>query len=66
MSGCGRIIEVVDDFVDFTGGDRVIVGDWVVVSFHEIWCEGWSGVCLWWEQGVSEDVTFSLEVIYAV
>jgi hypothetical protein len=66
MSGCGRIIEVADDFVDFTSGDRVIIGDWVVVLFHEIWREGWSGVCLWWEEGVSEDVAFSLEVVYAV
>jgi hypothetical protein len=46
MSGCGCIIEVADDFVDFIGGDRVIIGDWVVLSFHEIWREGWSGTCL--------------------
>jgi hypothetical protein len=66
MSGCGCIIEVVNDFVDLIGGDRVIVSGWVVVSFHKVWWEGWSGFCLWWEEGISEDVAFSLEVVYAV
>jgi hypothetical protein len=66
MSGCRCIIEVADDFVDFIGGDRVVAGGWVVVSFHEIWREGWSSLCLWWEEGVLEDVTFPLEVVYAV
>jgi hypothetical protein len=66
MSGYRRIVEVADDFVDFIGGDRVVLGGWVVVSFHKIWQEGWSGFCLSREEGVSEDVTFSLEVIYAV
>jgi hypothetical protein len=66
MSGCGCIIEVANDFVDFIGGNRVVVGGWVVVSFHEVWWAGWSGFCLWWEEGVSEDVAFSLEVVYAV
>jgi hypothetical protein len=66
MSGCGRIIKVADDFVDFLVSDHIIVGDWVVVSFHDISWERWSGFCLWWEEGVSEDVAFSLEVVYAV
>jgi hypothetical protein len=66
MSGCRRIIEVAKDCLDFAGGDLVIVGGWVVVSFHEVWWEGWSGFCLWWEKGVSDDLTFSLEVVYAV
>jgi hypothetical protein len=66
VSGCGCIIEVADDLVDFIGSDRVIVDEWVVVSFHEIQWEGWSGFCLWWEEGISEDVAFSLEVVYAI
>jgi hypothetical protein len=66
MSRCRRIVEMADNFVDFIGSDRVIVGDWVVVLFHEVWWEGWSGFCLWWEEGILEDVTFSLEVIYAI
>jgi hypothetical protein len=36
VSGCRRIVEVVDDSVDFIGGNHVIVGDWVVVLFHKI------------------------------
>jgi hypothetical protein len=66
VSGCRRIVEVVDDSVDFIGGDCVIVGDWVVVSFYEIQWEGWLGFCLWQEEGISEDVVLSLEFFYAV
>jgi hypothetical protein len=66
MSGYRHIVEVADDFVDLIGGDRVVLAIWVVVLFHEIWQEGWSGFCLWWEEGISEDVAFSLEVIYAI
>jgi hypothetical protein len=37
MSGCRRIVEIVDNFVDFTSSNCVIVGDWAVVSFHKVW-----------------------------
>jgi hypothetical protein len=66
MSGCRCIVEIADDFVDFTGSDRVIVGDWAIVLFYKIRWEGWSGFGLWREESFSEDVTFSLEVICAV
>jgi hypothetical protein len=66
MSGCRCIVGIADNFVDFTGSDCVIVGDWGVVSFYEVWWEGWSGFCLWREEGILEDVTFSLEVVYAI
>jgi hypothetical protein len=61
-----RIVEIADNSVNFISSDHVIVGDWIVMSFHEIWWEGWSCFCLWWEEGISEDVTFSLEVVYAI
>jgi hypothetical protein len=66
MSRCRRIVEAANNLVDFIGGNSVVLGGWVVVSFHEVWWEGWSGFCLWWEEGVSEDVAFSLEVVYAI
>jgi hypothetical protein len=36
MSGCGCIIEKADNLVDFSGSEYVILGNWVVVLFHEI------------------------------
>jgi hypothetical protein len=36
MSRCRCIIKGADDLVDCSGGNHVIMGDWVVVSFHEI------------------------------
>jgi hypothetical protein len=66
MSGCGRIVEIADDFVDFPSSDHVIVGDWAIMLFDKIRREGWSGFGLWREEGVSEDVAFSLKVVYAV
>jgi hypothetical protein len=66
MSWCRCIIEVANDLFDFIGGDSVVVGGLVVVSFYTLWWEGWSGFCLWWEESVLKDVAFSLEVIYAI
>jgi hypothetical protein len=36
MSGCRCIIEKADDLVDFSSSDRIVMGNWVVVLFHEI------------------------------
>jgi hypothetical protein len=66
MSRCRRIVEIADDFVNFISSDCVVLGDWMVVSFHKIWQKWWSGFCLWWEEGVSEDVVFFLNVVYAI
>jgi hypothetical protein len=66
VSGCRCIVEIADNFVDFIGSDHVIVGDWAIVSLPECQWEGWLGFGLWREEGLLEDVTFSLEVVYAV
>jgi hypothetical protein len=63
MSGCGCIIEVADDFVDFIGGGYIVLGSWVVVSLHQVGWEGWSDFYFWWEEGIPEDIAFSMEVI---
>jgi hypothetical protein len=34
-------------FVDFISSDHVIVVNWAIVLFHEIWWEGWLGFGLW-------------------
>jgi hypothetical protein len=39
MSGCRWIIEIADNFVDFISSNCIILGDWMVVSFHKIWWE---------------------------
>jgi hypothetical protein len=66
VSRCRCIVEMADNFIDLIGSDCVIVGDWAVMIVYEIWWEGWSGFCLWWEKGISKDVALSLQVIYAV
>jgi hypothetical protein len=40
MSRCRRIVEAANNLVDFLGGDSVVLGGWVVVSFYEV---GWEG-----------------------
>jgi hypothetical protein len=37
MSRCRCIVEAINNLVDFIGGDSVILGSWVVVSFHKVW-----------------------------
>jgi hypothetical protein len=66
MSRCRCIVEAANNLVDIIGSDSIVLGNWVVMLFHKVWWEGWSGFCLWWEEGISEGVTFSLEVIYTI
>jgi hypothetical protein len=66
MSWCGGEIEVSDDFADFREGDCGVFGGVVVVSCDEIWWERLLVIGLWWEECVAEDITFVIEVIYAI
>jgi hypothetical protein len=66
MSGGGYEIQVSDYFLHFRKGYRGIVGQGGVVVFDKVrWQRGWTG-CLWWEEGVPEDVTFSLKIGCAI